>query len=146
MQQRIIPGHGQLVVGEGELGVVLGRRRSDEIGGQVAGLVTRRQGTNLIRSLKRIVLAPVLRVAAQLRIATQIIIVAHAPDRIRIHVISAIDQVHVWGDIGTGVVLLLLLLLFMNGTVLALGTAPGIRRIEAIFSWNVRKRRRRSEI
>lgn len=144
MQQRIIPGHGQLVVGEGELGVVLGRRRSDEIGGQVAGLVTRRQGTNLIRSLKRIVLAPVLCVAAQLRIATQIIIVAHAPDRIRVHVISAIDQVHVWGDIGTGVVLLLLLLLlFMNGTVLALGTAPGIRRIEAILSWNGR---RRSEI
>ena len=41
MQQRVVPGHGQLGVGEGELGVVLGRRGSDEIRGQVAGLVIR---------------------------------------------------------------------------------------------------------
>lgn len=52
-----------------------------------------------------------------------------------------VDQVHVGGDIGSAVVrgvglLLLLLWQFVHWTVLTLGTAPRIRRIESILSWN----------
>lgn len=72
MQQRIVAGHRQFGVGEGQLGVVLGRRGRDEIGGQITRFMlirvrrNRRQGTDVIGRLQRVILAAILRVAVQL--------------------------------------------------------------------------------
>lgn len=130
MQQRVISGHRQLGVGEGELGVVLGRGGRDEVRRQVAGLVIGvRQRANL--ALQRIGLAAVLGVTAQLGIAQ--VVVGHCHCIVPVVVVRiAIGQVHIRSHIRTGVVLLLLLL-FVYGTLLALGTAPGVWRIETIF-------------
>lgn len=141
MQQRVVPRHGQFGVGEGELGVVLGRRGRDEVRGQVAGLVIGvRQGADLIRPFESVALTPVLGVAAELGIA-QVVVhrhrIAGAGHQVRI----PIDQAHVGRHIRPRVMLLrlLLLLLLVNGTFFALGAAPGIRRIETVLGWKDKK-------
>lgn len=95
--------------------------------------MTRRQGTDLTLSLQRVVLAPV----SHLCVATQVIVMI--PDRV-VRVPTAIDHVvHVGRHVGTRV--MLLLLIFVDRTVLALGAAPRVRRIKSVLSWKEEKKR-----